>query len=47
MMTGSEESALISLLRNCIPSMPGMRMSLMTTPGNSGVIFLSASSALA
>ena len=47
MMTGSPESSPINRLRNAIPSMPGMRMSETTTPGQSAPITFSASSALA
>ena len=47
MMTGRLLSSCIRRLRNAIPSMPGMRMSLTTTPGQSGPITFSASSALA
>ena len=47
MMTGSALSCPISFFRNCIPSMPGIRMSEITMPGYSGPSTRSASSALA
>ena len=47
MMTGRPESMPISRLRNAMPSMPGMRISETTTPGQSAPITFSASSALA
>ena len=47
MMTGRPESMPIRRLRNAIPSMPGILMSLTTTPAKSGPMTFSASSALA
>ncbi len=45
MITGSAESWLISRLSSAIPSMPGMRMSVTTTPGQSEPTTFRASSA--
>ncbi len=47
MITGRPESWPIRRFRNAIPSMPGILMSLTTTPWKSGPITFSASSALA
>jgi len=47
MITGRPESMPINRFRKAIPSIPGILMSLTTTPGNSGPIPFNASSALA